>query len=1146
MLKIRILCLLSLLLTHLGALAQESVLARGDWYKIGVVRSGLHRLNATFLRGLGLNPAALNPAHIRLYGNGGAMLPQRNGAPRERDLVENAIYVAGEKDGVFDNPDYVLFYAQGPHTIHYDAATERFHHQTHLYSDTAYYFLTVDNVPGARIADQPSIPSSRPIQTFDDYVFHEQELKNLLQSGREWYGESFDFTTQAQFDFQLPNAVPGAPVYVRSSVMAAAQVHTRFEIRLNGEVVGTQSISPTSGDRYDYKGFNSTETFSASMPAAGAFTLRITLTYDKRGNNGARGFLNFLGLQTRRALKLSGNSTAFRSIESTRGADALFQVAGAHAQCRIWEVSDPLHPRNQLFSLSGEVAGFGTATRMLKEFVIFSDAPGAAFPTPVSGRKVANQDLHGLSPPRLLIVTHPSLRQQALRLAEFRRSHDGLTVEVASTEEVYNEFASGKQDVTAIRDLVKYLYDQDNQVLKYLLLFGDATYDYKNRVTSRRAFVPVYESRESLHPIFSYSSDDYFGFMEAGEGEWTENSQGDHTLEVGVGRLPVRTPAEANTIVDKLIHYAKSTQVRRPWRNRLAFVADDGDANTHQQDADRLAQEVVKNYPVLNVDKIYVDAFPQVTTPGGQLAPQAKEAVNKTVNDGALIVNYTGHGGESGWAEEKIMGLSDILSWKNPDNLPLFVTATCEFGRYDDPARTSGAETILMRKNGGGVALLTTTRPVFSSTNFYLNEAFYRVVFKPTVVGMPRLGDVQVLTKNNSLSGNANRNFSLLGDPSMRLAYPQHEVVLTHLNGKNLAETSNTLPDTLKALTRISLSGEIRPQGSAGRLENFDGEVYVTVLDKPSQLTTFGTDDDGRANAKMTFDLRQNLLFEGKATVTGGRFSLSFIVPKDIDYRYGPGKISWYARNRQGTEDAAGAYLAAVVGGSQSQPPTDLTPPVIRLYMNDTLFVNGSTVQRQATLLAFLSDESGINLAQGGIGHEITATLDESDKVLILNNYYSASSDTYQKGTLQYLFSHLPLGKHRLKLKAWDVYNNSSEATLEFTVTENASLEIIRLSNYPNPVQLPIGTATFFEFEHNRTGEDLTIDLEIFDYLGRKVKTIQTELDRTETPAIATTWDGKSDSGMILNPGIYVYRLTVRSLQDGSQISKSNKLILMK
>lgn len=1146
MLKIRILCLLALLLTHLGAFAQGSVLARGDWYKIGVVQSGIHRLDAPFLRGLGLNPAGINPAHIRLYGNGGAMLPQRNGAPRERDLVENAIYVAGEKDGVFDQQDYVLFYAQGPHTIHYDATTERFRHQTHLYSDTAYYFLTVDNGPGNRIADQPGIPSSRPIQTFDAYVFHEPELKNLLQSGREWYGESFDLNTQAQFDFPLPNAVPGAPVYLRSSVMAAAQVQTRFDIRMNGEGIGSQFIAPISGGRYDYKGFNSTETFSASVPASGASTLRVTLTYDKRGNSGARGFLNFLGLQTRRALTLSGSATAFRSIESTRGADALFQVAGTHAQCRIWDVSDPLHPRNQLFSLNGAVASFGTETRTLKEFVVFADTPGTAFPAPVSGRKVVNQDLHGLRTPRLLIVTHPSFRPQALRLADFRRSHDGLTVEVVSTEEVYNEFASGKQDVTAIRDFVKYLYDQNNQALKYLLLFGDASYDYKNRVTSQQAFVPVYESRESLHPIFSYASDDYFGFMEAGEGEWTESSLGDHTLEIGVGRLPVRTANDAKIIVDKLIHYAKSTQVRGPWRNRLAFVADDGDANIHQLDADRLAQEVVQNYPVLNMDKIYVDAFPQVTTPGGQLAPKVQEAINKTVNDGALIVNYTGHGGESGWAEEKILGLGDILAWKNPDNLPLFVTATCEFGRYDDPVRTSGAEMILLRKNNGGIALLTTTRPVFSNTNFYLNEAFYRAVFKPTAEGMPRLGDIQALTKNNSLSGSVNRNFSLLGDPSMRLAYPQHEVVLTHLNGKNLAEAPNALPDTLKALSRISLSGEIRPQGSAGRLESFDGEVYVTVLDKPRQLTTFGTEDGGLSNAKMTFDLQKNLLFEGKATVTGGRFHLSFIVPKDIDYRYGPGKLSWYARNRQDTEDAAGAYLAAVVGGSQSHPPTDLNPPVIRLYMNDTLFVNGSTALPQATLLALFSDESGINLAQGGIGHEITATLDEGDEVLILNSYYRASADTYQKGTLQYSFSHLPLGRHRLKLKAWDVYNNSAEATLEFIVTENASLEISRLSNYPNPLQSQIGTATFFEFEHNRAGEDLAIDLEIFDYLGRKVKTIQAELDRTETPVVAATWDGKGDAGIVLHPGLYVYRLTVRSLQDGAQTSKSSKLILMK
>jgi hypothetical protein len=1129
-----------------GAYAQGSVLATGNWYQIGVVRSGIHRLDAAFLQKLGLPVNNLNPRNIRLYGNGGGMLPQLNRTPRPQDLTENAIYVAGEQDGRFDNGDYVLFYAQGPHTIQYNADTKRLGHQTHLYSDTAYYFLTLSDAPGARVTDQPSLAADRPIRTFDDYVFHEQEERNLLQSGREWFGETFDFNPELTLNFNLPDLVPEAAVYVRSSVMAAAPLTTQFQIQLNGQALGSQTITPISGARYDYKGFRKDDLFTGTVPASGGASLHVKLTYDRQANNASRGYLDFIGLQTQRQLKLSGSQTTFRSIESTQGVDARFEVDGAQANSRIWDVTDPMQPKNQAFTLQGDVASFGAETTTLREFVIFADTREALLDVPVSGWKIANQNLHGMATPQLLIVTHPLFQPQAERLAQFRRSHDGLSVEIVTTTEIFNEFSSGKADVSAIRDFARFLYDQSPEIFRYLLLLGDASYDYKNRVTNQTAFVPVYESRESLHPIFSYSSDDYFGFMEPDEGDWTESNLGDHTMEIGVGRIPARSADEAKWVVDKLIHYATGGQALGKWRNRISFVADDGDANTHQLDADRLAQGVTGQYPQMNVDKIYVDAFPQVITASGQLAPRVQETINWTVNQGSLIVNYTGHGGESGWAEEKILTIGNILSWKNYDNLPLFVTATCEFGRYDDPARTSGAEMILLKKNNGGIGLVTTTRPVFSNTNYYLNQAFYQAVFEPTATGMPRLGDIVRQTKNNSLSGSVNRNFSLLGDPSMRLAYPQHEAVLTHLNGKSLEDDLNEGIDTLKALSLITLSGEIRQRNTKNRLESFNGEVFVTIHDKPTQMSTLGTENDGRPSDKMNFELRKNLIFEGKASVSQGMFSLSFVVPKDIDYRFGKGKISFYAQSKQNSEDAGGAFTEAVVGGSGSGVSTDQTPPVVRLFMNDTTFMNGGTVQRDANLLALLSDENGINLSVGGIGHEITAVLNDGEEFIVLNDHYSASLNTYQTGRVFYPFKNLPLGKNTLRLKAWDTYNNSTEATLDFIVTENASLEIKSVWNYPNPLQTGQHASTTFSFEHNRVGEDLATTIEIFDRLGRKLKTLSAQLDRSESPCIAGTWDGTTEGGDIPAPGIYIYRLTTRSLQDGISTSKSNKILLLK
>ncbi|MBC7923133.1 MAG: type IX secretion system sortase PorU [Ferruginibacter sp.] len=1143
MLKIlRLTLLASGLLGGTNARAQHSVLAQGDWYKIGVVKGGLHRMDAAFLRGLGIPVGSILPAHLRLYGNGGGMLPQPNATPRPADLTENAILVVGEADGRFDEGDYLLFYAQSPHPIAYDAAKQRFGHQTNLYSDTTFYFLTTGDAPGWRVPDQAGIASENQLNAFDDYVFHEKESKNFLQSGREWYGETFDFTPEHRFTFDLPGVLPNSPVGVTSSVVGASPSPSRFEVSVNNRVAGTQEVAalPPVFDpryaRYNVRGMGQVNTFVTEAPAGGSEVM-VGVAFQKNGVNGAQGYLDFLGVQTRRALRRYGNQTAFRSLETLRLADANFNVGGMDADCRVWDVTDPQQPKNQLFSLDGETATFGTTGLVLREFVAFR---GNGFDAPVSGRKIANQDLRGLSVPQLLIVTHPAFQRAAERLADFRRTHDGLSARVVTTEEVYNEFSSGRPDVTAIRDLARYLYDRGGD-FRYLLLFGDATYDYKNRITSQRAFVPVYESRESLHPIFSYSSDDYFGFLEEKEGEWTETNGGDHTLDIGVGRLPAKTAAEASVVVDKLVRYATGSAVRERWRSRVDFVADDGDFNTHQLDAERLAQGVETQQPGYQVDKLYVDAFPQVVGPGGQTAPQVQRSINRTVNEGALIVNYTGHGGESGWAEERILGLADIFSWKNPDNLPLFVTATCEFGRYDDPARTSGAELILMGKYGG-IGLVTTTRPVYSNTNFLLNKAFYQAVFEPVDGQLPRLGDVVRKTKNNSLSGSVNRNFSLLGDPSMRLAYPEHELVVTHLNGRRV-EGPAAPPDTLRALGRVTVEGEVRPRGAPDRLADFNGLLAASAFDKATPLTTLGTENDGFPNDKMAYSLWKDRIFEGQATVRDGRFSFSFVVPKDIHYRFGPGKLSLYARNHGATADATGALTGVVVGGSAPAVPPDRQPPRIRLFLNDTAFVNGGTVPANATLVAHLDDESGINLAEGGIGHAISAVVNNGESI-ILNPYYRADPDTYQRGTVVYPLEGLMPGKNALTLKAWDVYNNPAEASLEFTVTPNAGLFLQFVRCYPNPFNVASASSVAFEWQTNRAGEALAVTIDVFDATGRRVKTLSAEPDGPEA-ANVLTWDGRSEAGVPLSKGVYFYRVRALSRRDGSQADKSNKLVLL-
>jgi len=792
--KVGIVCagLLLVAATDRWAQSSASVLSDGTWVRLGVTRTGVYRLDAALLSRLGLPVSSLDPRTIRLFGNGGAPLPQANAAPRPRDLQENAIRVTGEADGRFDAGDAVYFFARSPHEIAYDSLARRLTHRLNPYSDTTYYFLNVGAKAGLRIAEEAfTAPAAPLLTTYDDYQYREQELVNRVLSGREWLGEAIGPTEQV-FAFNLTNLVAEAPVLITSSVVGEATVPTEFRLRWSGQIIGTQSIEAVSGFRYDRKGVENRQTFRF-VPPAGT-TPRLTLSYDRAGAASAQGYLNFLAVQAQRELRRGEGQLLFRSLEAAALPATRYLLKQAEAGLWVWDVSVPARPLQRPMSLNERQEGAFASPGGLREWVAFS--PAQAY-EPEAARRLPNQNLAQRPTPELLIVTAAPWLAEARRLASFRQQQDGLAATVVTAQEIYNEFSSGQPDPTAIRDYVRHLYRQNPATLRYLLLFGDATYDYKNRnglMTAAQLAntVPVYESRESLHPVLTFSSDDYFGFLKPEDGEWAETFAGDHRLDIGIGRLPVRTLAEARTVVDKLIRYATDKSLAGDWQTAISFVADDGDGNIHQLDADRLATQLTENRVPLRAEKIFLDSYPQVASSLGLRAPRVNQALNQAMHEGRLIINYTGHGGESGWAEEQILTTADILSWRN-NRLPLLVTATCEFGRYDNPAQTSGAELALMSARGGGIALLTTTRPVYANTNFLLNQAFYQALAEAVPQGELRLGDLMRHTKNNSLSGSLNRNFALLGDPSMRLALPAAEVALTQVNGRALGAAGDTL-----------------------------------------------------------------------------------------------------------------------------------------------------------------------------------------------------------------------------------------------------------------------------------------------------------------------------------------------------------------
>ena len=1105
-----------------------SVLSEGEWHKFPVTMDGVHQINYDYLKNAGLNPQAINPKKIKIFGNGGGMLSQKNSDERPIDLIENAITIIGEEDNRFDPDDYILFYGHRADIIKF-LGDGQLEYEKNLYSDTCYYFLTVSETEGLRIGEKENLGADHPlIEVFDDYIIYEQDEFNIINSGRMWYGEKFDFTTTYDFKFDFPGVVSNTNLSITSAIMGQTYEEASIDLFVNGVSLGQQPVYSIVEGSYLAKGSNQIEEFEIntnSIPESEKFTVRMS--FNPNGTRLSKANLNFLKVVSKRHLQLYENQLNFRSIESTAHAISTFKIANVGTASRVWDISDPLNPKNQKFSSEGVDIIFGALSADLSEYIVFKDQ-NYLLPGPAT--RIKNQNLHGMTSNDLLIVTNPQFKDEAMRLAELRRNHDGLVVEVATTDEIYNEFSSGKQDVTAIRDFIKFVYEQgsEDNKLQNVLLFGKGSFDYKDRTENNTNFVPIYTSRNSLHPINSYSSDDYFGFLDDDEGEWNESYSGDHLMDIGVGRLPVKTVEEARNIVDKLIRYSTNGDTFGPWRNELFFIADDGDGNLHQRDADRLADMVDTSYTQFNINKIYVDAFEQVESSIGEIAPGVNEELNRSVEKGGLIFNFTGHGSATRWTSETILNISSAIEYENINTLPLFVTATCEFGRHDNPKAISGAEYLLLNPKGGAIGLVTTSRPVFSSTNFILNKAFYQNVFAKSDSKYKTLGEVFRLTKNQSLNGSVNRNFSLLGDPSMTLACAKNEI-------RMIVDEDFLQPgDTLKALGHVKLKGQVLDHNGVVN-SSFNGTLNAKIFDKPSEVITFGHED-----APMKFYVRDNLIFHGEVTVASGEFEIQFIVPKNITFDFETSKINMYAVDRSQKIDASGSDLEFVIGGISDNYIADNTPPEIDLYINDTSFVSQGITRPDIIFLARLSDESGINTSKSEIGEELKMQLDDS-LLVSLRNYFVSELDTYQNGWVTYPVKNLSTGIHKIWLQVWDVHNNSSDAEIEFVVIEDDGLAIEKLINYPNP----FSDYTTFSFEHNRAGDDLEILVEVFSTQGKLVKRLAITKEKSQSRITDIVWDGKEQNGSNLLAGVYIFKLTIRSLIDGSKKHANQKLVII-
>jgi len=1116
--------------THLrtGKVTGNSSLATGRWFKLAIADEGVYKIDRSMLSKMGVTVDDLDPALLAVYGNGGKMLPQPNDEFRYDNLMEIAIHVKGEDDGNFDQDDYLLFYAQDPHTHYFDPLTGEFIYYKNVYSDSSFYFLTIGDQPGKRLRERDDAGAGfTQVEVYDDYYIHELDKTNFLYTGREWYGERFDLEPVQNFDFKIPGVVSASTVNVTSAVMAQAFAPASFDLYLNGQTLGSQQIDEVPESTYSLKGRENVSTFS--LPAESVVksdgSFRLSIQYKRPSSGTSKAFLNFFYFQVERILRLYDNQTIFQSLASTGQQESTFRIAGAVSGTSVWDISQPFNVVLQKTDLTGDEVLFGVNTDTLRRFVAFN---ASGLPAPVFLKEIENQDLYGQPVPDLLIVSYPGFIVEAERLADLRRQKNGLQVLVVTTEQVFNEFSSGGQDVSAIRDYCKYLYDEQEGKLKNLLLFGRGSLDYKYRMDPNTNFVPIYTSRNSLHPLKSYSSDDYYGFMDDDEGAWIETYSGDHMMDIGVGRIPVKNIEEAKVVVNKLYNYETSSQTLGAWRNELYFVADDGDGNLHLRDANRLATLVDTTYTAFNVNKIYLDAYEQIQTSVGESAPEVNEAINEAMDKGTLIVNFTGHGSETRWTSETILNITMINEFDNFDRLPLYVTATCEFGRHDDPRIISGGEYLLLNPVGGAISLVTTSRPVFSSTNYMMNQAFYENVFEKKAGEYSDMGTIFMRTKNGSLNGSINRNFSLLGDPSMKLAYPNKHMRLV------LDEGEYTPGDTLKALQKVLWAGVVVDDDN-NRITDFKGTARITVYDKTRTVETLGNE-----NPVTTFEARDNVLFRGEVAVDTGAFEVEFIIPKEMDYSFDKGKVSMYAQSYLKDMDANGSDIEFFVGGMDQDPGVDNLPPEVQLYINDTTFRSGGVTGLDIVVLARLKDESGISTTGAGESQGIILTLDE-EETFVLNDYYVASIDTYQAGWVTFRIKGLSIGTHRIEMQAADTYNNIGEGFVEFVVVEDKSLRIDKLISAPNPFT----DHTSISFEHNRAGDDLEILVYIYSVSGQKVREMKWISANSPGWISGLEWNGVGNGGKPVNSGMYILHMNVRSMHDGASGHASMKLVVI-
>ncbi|WP_291789188.1 type IX secretion system sortase PorU [Cecembia sp.] len=1056
----------------------------GTYYKFPIVEDGIYRLGLSEAKSMGFD----NLEAVGLFGFPG-MLPQKLDS---LDLFFKPIprSIKGES---------VYFFLQGPHTV--QLHEEDFDLKVHPYTDTLYYLIGPAASGHPEIIFDQSENTGSPIDEVHSVQFLKWEETNILISGRSWYSKPIFNRERQSFNFPTQNGVSGNHD-LRVKIMGQSISDSRMEFFHNNGKVGEVSIGSIPNTTFGIKGREAV--FRTALEPASNYNIQVN--FNSADVNGS-GYLAYGLLASPFAVNSAPEGLYFSKKTG---------LIQKRPELRTWKIRDIYNVEevegNKLIETGDRILFFSEANiPLIRNWQ----------PLNIQARETGKKA-------QLIVIAAPSLLSQANRLAA-HKNQKGIATVVFTPEQLYDAFSHGSRDITAFRNFLAYHYHKEGS-LRNVLFFGKGTFDYKGKLGGRPNLVPTYSSRSSLNPLTTFSSDDYFGFLDFGQGDWEESNSGDELLKIGVGRIPATNFQEASEAVNKIIAYENGKDMEGTWKRRVSFFADDGDNNIHLNDAETHADYLSENHPEFEVLKLYLDRFEQVRNNGIQSSAAAKTALNEQIKDGLLILNYIGHGNETTLTAERVFTVSDLQDWPENPYLPLFITATCEFGRQDSPFLRSGAEELLFAEKKGAIALLTTGRPVFSSVNFALNKAFIAAVFQAEEGRLADLGTIFMQTKNNSLNGPFNRNFSLIGDPSLRLAVPELKAETDEIWDIQLE-----LPaDTLSATQEISIRGNIIDPVSGAKLSGLNGLYELSLFDRPQKVETLGDESN-----PTTFMEEQNTLFRGSGEVLQGEFTANLFIPKNLSPDFANGVIRVMASLQGGKEEAIGAKRI-ILGGKFDNPNLDDEGPIIKLFFGEELLETAPIIPSSSfPVKILLSDKSGINIAKASPNKDVTIQINE-EVPRVLNQHFKALEGGFQSGEIKTELTSLREGVNTILIKAWDNLGNSSQLESTIEVRGSLQIRITQMLSYPNPAI----EKSRFVIAHNRPGENLNLKLEVYSMKGDEI--FSTSRRYPVAPSVLDNLEWIFFHNKTKNPakGMYIYKLQLMSEKDGTSDIRSGKIII--